>query len=264
MDRFMQSALLHLNKENFSMKRLVVAATLLFAPLAAHADYLDLSNWSAEGNGQWDVGADGNSVSQGVNGHPTLFYSDANSIGKQFSANVTVSGNDDDFIGFVLGYNSGEANSAESDFILIDWKKRTQTNSQYGTAAAGLSVSHVTQGLGYDDSSWGHAASKGVEELARGVNFGESGWEYGETYKFDITYTDTLLEIFINGVKEISLTGNFTDGAFGFYNFSQAGAAYSQISAQSFYAQNSVPTPATALLFGAGLVGMARLRRKKQ
>lgn len=246
------------------MKRLVVAASLLLSPLAAHADYVDLSNWTAEGQGQWDVSEDGNSVNQSVNGHPTLFYSDASSINQHFSVEVSVSDTkDDDFMGFVLGYNAGEAESDQSDFLLIDWKKQSQSYSKYGTATAGLAVSHVTAGLGYGTDSWRHDSEEGVNELARGENLGSTGWEAGETYKFDIHYTDTLLEIFVNGVLEISLTGNFTDGAFGFYNFSQAGVAYSQIAAQSFFAQNSVPAPATALLFGAGFIGLSRIRRKK-
>ncbi len=249
------------------MKRFALALPFIMSAFTAHGALLNLSSWQSDGDGVWTVDADGTLATQSKNGSPTVFYSNENMLGKTISGQMTVSGNqDDDFVGFVLGYNAGDVNSAKTDFLLIDWKQADQTHSKLGTASVGMSASLVSGGLGYNKGAWEHKESRGVTELARANTLGDAGWAFDVSYDFDITYTADLVEVFINGSKEFSLTGEFGAGSFGFYNFSQPGAQYTQLEAQPAIitpaAVADVNAPATALLFG--LAGAAMLYRRRQ
>jgi len=159
------------------------ASVVLAAPV-------NLSTWAAEsypavsgfGAGVWTVQVGGNSVFQSANGQPTLFVSDFNTFGSKITGKISSSGNgDDDYIGFALGYHSGDTNNASANYLLIDWKRGTQSfdfgspsNSLGGTAQAGLAVSRVS-GIPDADEFWQHAnlagtvAGSGLEELQRGT-----------------------------------------------------------------------------------------------
>lgn len=67
------------------------------------------------------------------------------------------------------------------------------------------------------------------------------------------------MEVFVNDVKELSITGSFNDGAFGFYNYSQAQVLYAGIDV------SPIPEPETyaMLLAGLGLIGFVARRRKQ-
>ena len=82
-----------------------------------------------------------------------------------------------------------------------------------------MAISRVTKEL-TDAATWTHSSIDGVTELQRATTLGDRGWTDGQTYNFEITFTSTLVEVFIDGVKELSVSGIFNDGAYGFYNFS--------------------------------------------
>ena len=98
----------------------------------------------------------------------------------------------------------------------------------------GLALSRV-KGVPTPDEFWQHAdfdvqsspKGEGLAELARSTNFGSTGWTFDHEYDFSFQYNETDLKIYVDGVLEITLTGNFSNGRLTFYNFSQAGVSHS-------------------------------------
>ena len=242
----------------------IAAFCALSLPHMAQAASVDLTGWVAEdfstsNQSNWVVSAGTDSVTQTVNTDPAVFFKPGdNAQGTELTGSITVgSTSDDDFVGFVLGYQSGELTSTNADFWVIDWKRNNQ--SFYGGLALdGLALSHVTgdtaaAGLG---DLWHHSGT--VEEVARGATLGSTGWVIGETYDFALTFTASLIEVYVNDVLEISYSGSFSDGAFGFYNFSQNNVTYAGVEAAP-----AVPLPASLPLLLAGLGGIGAIRRRK-
>jgi hypothetical protein len=250
-------------------------------PTVALAVPVDLSTWTAESYasvsgfppGSWVVGGGGSYVDQVNNGQPTIFYSDFSALNSDVRGKIQVrTANDDDFIGFVLGFNPGDTTNASADYILTDWKQGTQffnflgnaaTNATPGTTALlGLAASRVT-GTPSADEMWGHVnfaqnPGGGVNELARGSTLGNVGWADFVEYEFRFIYTPTNLQVFVNGIQQININGAFPDGRLGFYNFSQDTVRYSAFTVQS------VPEPSTFLLLGTGFVGIVAYARRRR
>ncbi|MFL4468348.1 VPLPA-CTERM sorting domain-containing protein [Tateyamaria armeniaca] len=256
------------------MKKLIaMTATAVVLSGAAYAAPVDLTGWAENGRpnngaGTWTVQPGNDSVIQSRNGNPTVFYdatvAGANAQGKQLSGSIEVlTGGDDDFIGFVLGYQANEINSTNADFWLIDWKQNDQN-----PAVDGLALSHVSGDLTGTSGSgtggwWNHAAP--INEVARGINLGSTGWNDLQEYNFDLTFTNNLIEVFVDGVLEISYSSAthgslFTDGAFGFYNFSQSQVKYAGITEDTL---PPVPLPAGLPLLLAGLGAFGLMRRRQ-
>ena len=274
-----------MNKQSFKGKGLSVA---LFAlPLYANAVPVDLSGWTAEGgSSNWVVQPGNDSVLQTVNGNPTVFYNPAvtSTQGTALNGKITVTtSSDDDFIGFVLGYNPGEITSATADFFLVDWKQGTQPYGAWGTGKEGLAISRVTNAEdGY--AFWGHGSqitgSSVVDEIQRGATLGSTGWNDFQEYSFNILFTSSLIEVEVNGLLELSITPSdagltsFEDGGFGFYNFSQSDVLYSAIRQVDCAVTPAdpacaggggrVPEPSVFLLMLAGLPGIFYVHRKRQ
>ena len=230
---------------------------------------VDLNDWTPEsyaavsgfGAGAWDVTPDGSSVTQTVNGQPTLFYSDFEIGDTALEGRIRVSGSDDDLIGFVLGFQPGDSMNPDADYLLVDWKRGTQpfnfgapSCSDGTTSDAGLAVSRVT-GIPTADEFWGHTntddacsdLASGLQELQRGLTLGSTGWSLNTDYDFRFEFGPTRLRVFVNGTLELDIVGSFDLGRMGFYNFSQAGVTYSAFSqgalaAWSLYG-NGTPGP---------------------
>lgn len=250
------------------LKYLPIIALVAGLATQAQAAPVDLTGWIENGHrgnlgaGNWNVSSD--SVTQSTNGEPTVFFEPgSNAQGTSISGTISSSGSDDDFFGFVLGYQSDEFDSV-ADFWLVDWK---QSDQNFGgrTALDGLSLSHVTgdQSTSNALDFWDHSGT--VNEVKRSTNFGSTGWVQNQVYNFDLTFTDTLIEVYVDGVLEISHSGTFTDGAYGFYNYSQGPVTYAGITADVLPPTPSpVPLPAglPLLLAGIGALGMVRRKQK--
>ena len=94
---------------------------------------IDLTDWTAEdydsdtqycASGAWTVGADGKAKETGGQA-PSILHGDFDAYGKRLTATVRP-GNDDDFFGFVVGFNSGDSTNADANYLLIDWKKQSR------------------------------------------------------------------------------------------------------------------------------------------
>ncbi len=243
------------------MKALNRSLTLILAlglSGAAAAVPTDLSLWSAEGSGTWTVSADHRSVYLTGNEPPSVFYSNFEGQGQRLTGTLEVTTAwDDDYVGFVLGFQPGDVAAAATDFILIDWKKSTQHSTGWGCdARAGLSVSHVTGGLPNAPDTWCHQGT--VTELARAATLGSTGWTSSTGYDFELLFLPERIQLFIEGVKEIDIAGSFANGRVGFYSYSQAGVRFSNVSNEMITA---VPEPAAWLLMATGLAVLGRGRR---
>lgn len=242
---------------------LTAAAVATFGALAvnAHAAPVDLSSWVANGGGTWVLESGNNAVKQTQNGNPTVFHNNiASNQGQKLSGTIEVqTTGDDDYIGFVLGFNDGDLSNAAADYLLVDWKQGNQ--GSFGcNADVGLSVSRVTGQLGNNSGAWCHDPANNVTELARGTNLGSTGWADNTEYKFDLVFQQNLVEVYVDDVLELSVNGTFADGGFGFYNYSQANVRYAGIQ------QNvapEIPLPAGMVLM-ASAIGMAGLIARKR
>lgn len=231
-----------------------LAIALATVPALAQNPTIDLGLWTVEdinGTGPWTITPPRLfcSTTNTVNTDCSVFYSDFQMLGLlEFRMDVDPSGGDDDLPGFVLGWNPGDSSNTTADYLLVDWKKVTQTYQNWGTAPVGLAISHVsgafTRGYGGGPIDlWSHTGV--CTELARGNVYGAQGWVHGTRYNFRVLFTPASVDIWVNGVQEFHVTGTFNIGRFGCYNFSQSKTEF------------QFPLPGAFTAFGTGCQGSA-------
>ena len=248
----------------------LLALTLLTTAISAQ-NPINLTPWTAESyqavsgfpNGTWVTAQGGGSVTQTANGQPTIFYSDFELYSLRIEGQITVTGSDDDYVGFVLGFRPGDSTNANADYLLLDWKRGTQSYN-FGapsctpgsTAQRGLALSRVA-GMPTADEFWGHVnldlapcstANDRVTELQRGATLGATSWVRNQTYTFRIDYTPTRVTVHVDGILEIDVVGTFGNGRMGFYNFSQGGVVDNAFTSDSVASWSNYGTgwPGTA------------------
>jgi hypothetical protein len=171
---------------------------------------------------------------------------------------------DDDFFGFIVGYNNNDYANAGANYILIDWKQADQDfdfGSGTGTGHKGLALSTVTGSVAGanpgNDHAWQHTGP--VTEQLRANNLGTTGWTDYVNYNFRLVYTQDRVRLFIDGILELDYFGTFCDGSLGLYQFSQRDVEFSNLT------MTFIPAPPAVLLgiLGLGTAGM-KLRKKSK
>ncbi|HEX2140341.1 MAG TPA: PEP-CTERM sorting domain-containing protein [Woeseiaceae bacterium] len=253
---------------SFATGALTIAVFLSASP--AGAVPVDLSDWQVDGGGNWILQSDpepNDSVLQTLNSAPTVFFNNVDSQGTALSGSIEVqTTSDDDFFGFVLGYNDGDLFGLNSvtDYIMVDWKQGTQAGWEAGMSISRVTGSINTCGTCTGTDPWDHDGN--VEFLERAATLGSTGWSDHTSYLFDVVFTSTLIEVFVDDVQQFSISGAFSNGSFGFYNFSQERVRYAGITEEVVpdVLENpvSVPEPSTLALLGLVLLGLG-LRRKR-
>ena len=243
------------------------ALVSLASSIPAHAAPVNLSTWLIDGGGNWTLhtgSAPNDSAFQSLNSPPTVLFNNMNSQGLSLSGTIRVESTaDDDFIGFVLGYDDNDlTGSPTTDYILVDWKQTTQ--AAWG---AGMAISRVTGGINTcgtcsASDAWLHTGN--VTFIQRAATLGNTGWSENISYLFDVVFTPTNIQVIVNGVEQFDITGSFSNGSFGFYNFSQQSVRYAGITQDVVLPPPStVPEPASLFLLSAGL-GAAGLRKYRR
>jgi hypothetical protein len=163
-------------------------------------------------------------------------FSGTNDIGYMLEGQFRVkTAFDDDFLGFVVGYNNNDHVSGSADYILIDWKQ-ADNDVDFGsgtvTGHAGLALSTVTGATAGENQgntyAWEHSGP--ITEQLRANTLGSTGWNDEQTYDFKLVYLPGCVQLFINGTLELDYTGAFSDGSIGLYHFSQRQIEFSNLS----------------------------------
>jgi len=257
------------------MKKSFIALAL-FSAFSVQAEVVqDLSGWQTDGSsGNWTYNAESNSWYQSENTATGTFLYDpsADALGKAVEGSIKVSGGDDDWIGFALGYDAGDVDSPDSDYLLLTWKKATQ-----GGMLIGMDMWHITGSLGASSlfSPYSHPS---MTHVANASTLADTGWATGVDYTFSLTYEKSGVGVFVNDNLEFALTpgdvglSQFQGGSFAFFNYSQGGVTYDGVKFDSVEAviseeqreQIAAEVPlqggAAAMLL-AGAVGFSRKKR---
>ena len=136
----------------------------------------------------WTTSADLLTAREVQNSQPSVYVTELGADWAAFAVEIEVeTTNDDDLVGLVLGFDTGDSTHPAADFLLVDWKQAPQTEVPYGnqTRTAGLVLSRVTGATGTIDL-FGHSGT--VTELARAATLGQAGWADNVPYRFDVVY----------------------------------------------------------------------------
>lgn len=199
---------------------------------------IDLNTWNQEGpaaNGTWTVNGAGTSVTQSINGLPTFFVSPEEFINVRMTGTISSSGGDDDFIGFVFGYQNpigGAGPNYPMETMLFDWKRGTQGAAQEGRYLVQMDTNfNLANNASVTNFFWGKQSTPNHNVLGA-VTGANTGWNQNVNYNFELTYLADRVTIVINNDTFFDVTGCFQSGRFGFYNYSQNPVVYSNFAYQ--------------------------------
>ena len=211
-------------------------------------NYVDLKNWTPLGDGIWNVEEGGRTVRQTINGKQTFFLSDNFYENRIIKGTIKVdTTDDDDMVGFVMGYQDPISNIY--NFILIDWKQSNQDPISGGgyKAYEGYTIGKFNGELAnimgtYSQYFWEHSTADGKYQ-SFATNYGsDKGWDDFAEYQFSILYTEDRIKLMIDNIEIFDIEGgDFDEGRFGFYNYSQAQVIYGNVQSASGISGSSAP-----------------------
>lgn len=212
---------------------MVAACVLALVPQAGWGVSVsaDLSPWSVvqyqlnlQSDAVWVVNIDNAVAAQRINADPSFLLSDFNIAGTALDGSWRVeTTGDDDFVGFVFGYQD------KGRFYLFDWKQDSQDIPEYGFAEQGMSIKLVDTG-GADMTApdfWQTAGTESVTVLRHNT----IAWADLTDYHFHLSFFPDIFQVQVRQGTTLleSWTvsdSTYTDGKFGFYNFSQGSVRY--------------------------------------
>ncbi len=262
--------------------RIWLAALLTGASCLAQAAPINLTTWSpltltypgGQPAGNWVLAPGNLAVTQTVNADPSFYLNNLNQTNYsiQGSWQVLETGGDDDYMGFVFGYQNS------SNFYLFDWKQGTQ-NYAGTTAVEGMTVKKMTgaTGNGLVDLSlaefWENEVNFGDMDVLATNHASNKGWADNTLYDFRLDFNVVAGEFTIvvkEGATElwnVTVADNtFAAGQFGFYNFSQQSVRYAGFEQEGgvIVDPNPVPEPGSLPLMAIGLALVAVAWRQRR
>ncbi len=209
-------------------------------------NYVDLNNWSEDfptnkSNGSWNIEDGGRSLKQTVNGQPTGYLSPDEDFNEVIMGTIEVqTTSDDDFIGFILGYQEPSLNSTiglyDYDFILFDWKQSSQTVGNNSVAIEGYTLKRINGTADFSGTEvieptfWENqddSSDTTMKILAKNNNY--NGWNDNQRYLFKILYTNNQIKVKVDDQVIFDVSGSFNSGRYGFYNYSQEAVKYGKV-----------------------------------
>ena len=180
----------------------------------------------------WSVNGTKTVINQSVDCDPSIYVSDVPTGQERIVGDIKTLGADDDFIGFVFGYQDA------SHFYVFDWKGGSQVHENL-FAEKGMSLKVVDAATPLTIQDLWPTAGNGSR--VRTLYHNTIAWSNAYSYRFVLDYrpgqiTVTVFEMRQPGVLYNTLTSftvsdsRYPSGRFGFYNYSQAATTYSGFS----------------------------------
>ncbi len=209
---------------------------------------VDTSDLNGSGGGLgpaiWEISASGYEVtiSPASNPEPGVLISPDDVFDNNAILNfgtIVEDGGDDDYVGIVLGYNTGDFENPNADYLIALWKGASQ-NFTFGGGCSGGNANGLklvrVQGVVSLNEMWNQNpctdTAGEVTIVAQSTNYQSVGFNALTDPQLRIAYTDAgRVQVFVDNVLEIDVTDPTfpTTGKYGYFTFAQQGNELSAI-----------------------------------